>query len=69
MAESKSSETKPAAAKKAAPTQQGDFADRGLSFAVPGQPEPDLHVATWGDEGDDPLEAGFVGVKPKDEQQ
>jgi hypothetical protein len=35
-------------------------------FASPGEEEPETVTATWGEEGEDPTEVGFVGTKPKD---
>jgi hypothetical protein len=52
--------TKPAAAPAEGAT------DPGLSFALHGGEEPETITATWGDEGEDPNDVGFVGTKPKD---
>jgi hypothetical protein len=38
----------------------------GLSFGLPGEKEPDTVTATFGEEGEDPYDVGFVGTKPKD---
>jgi hypothetical protein len=38
----------------------------GMHFGAPGEEEPETVTATYGDEGEDPNEVGFVGTKPKD---
>jgi hypothetical protein len=38
----------------------------GMRFGAPGEEEPETVTATFGEEGEDPNEVGFVGTKPKD---
>jgi hypothetical protein len=55
-------ETKTQSKAKAAP----ETPDTGMRFGAPGEEEPETVTATWGDEGEDPNEVGFVGTKPED---
>jgi hypothetical protein len=48
---------------KATPTEA---LETGQRLGTPGEEEPETVTATWGDEGEDPAEVGFVGTKPKD---
>jgi hypothetical protein len=49
---------------KAAPAEE---LDTGQRFGAAGEPEPETVTASFGEEGEDPYEVGFVGTKPADE--
>jgi hypothetical protein len=61
-------EEKPKATPKAAAKRRRENPHWGQpTFAPMGGEEPDTVTASWGEEGEDPREVGFVGTKPDDE--
>jgi hypothetical protein len=48
---------------KAAPAEE---LDTGQRFGAAGEEEPETVTASYGEEGEDPNEVGFVGTKPAD---
>jgi len=65
MAEDKPS--KPAGKPAAKPEPELELEARPVTFAQRGEQEPETVTATFGETGEDPLEVGFVGTKPKDD--
>jgi hypothetical protein len=66
MPTAKTADTTTTSSSSSSSAPSGDKPAGGLSFALPGEKEPDTVTATFGDEGEDPHEVGFVGTKPKD---
>jgi hypothetical protein len=55
-------ETKTTSKAKAEPAEAPETGPR---FGAPGEEEPETITATFGEEGEDPNEVGFVGTVPK----